>query len=339
MNKRRAIIILIAVVLITGVSCSGSRAPVFKHEFLMDTIVEITVACRDRELAEKAIAGAFDEIRRIENIMGPVGGKELLELNKTAFKKSFVLSNDLFYVIDKALQYGKLTAGAFDISVAPVLELWGFLGEEKEHSVPESRPMSMALKKVDYRNIALDKKRNTVFLRNQGMKLAIGGIAKGYAVGRAMDILKENGVKNAIVNAGGDVQVAGDKFGKPWSIGIKHPRKNKILTTMPFNGDKCIFTSGDYERCFFLDGRRYHHVIDPSTGYPADSSCISVTVICNDPVAADALATSILVLGPEKGMKLIEGLPETEAVIICKTEEGIKLEQSRNIAGEYEFKY
>jgi thiamine biosynthesis lipoprotein len=301
----------------------------------MGTVVEIIVADPHKNRAENAIEKAFSEIKRIENLADPIHGYELKRLNNNAGKRPVPVSEELFLIITKAVRYGKLTHGAFDISIAPVLELWGFLGEAKDFSIPESKALSAALHLVDYKDIVLNEHDKTVFFSKAGMKLTLAGIAKGYAVGRAISILQREGINDAIVNAGGDVQVIGDKYGNPWRIGIRHPRKSdEILNAINIKGNKCIFTSGDYERYFVVNNRRYHHIMDPSTGFPTNSSCISVSIICDDPVDADALATSVFVLGPERGMELIDRIPEVEAIMVCEKGKELTIKVSKNI-GHY----
>ncbi len=223
-------VLAIIQIILLAASC-GRREIVRRHEFLMGTMVEITVADRDGEKADRAITKAFDEIRRIEAIADPVEGKELLEVNNNAHKGPVVVSDELFFIIKKSLQYGRDTGGAFDISITPVLELWGFLREDEKYSVPEPAELSRALRKVDYRNIVLNDNNRTVLFRKRGIKLNLGSIAKGYAVERAIEVLKTEGIENALVNAGGDIEIMGSKFGKKWFIGVQHPRKPERLMT------------------------------------------------------------------------------------------------------------
>jgi thiamine biosynthesis lipoprotein len=301
----------------------------------MGTVVEITVADSNRARAKKAIEKAFGEIKRIDKFAGPVEGDEIKLLNMNAEKAPFPASKELFSIIGKSVRYSHLTGGAFDISVTPVLDLWGFLGPPSEFSIPEPTRLQSALKLVNYQNILLDPYNISIFLKKKRMKLTLGGIAKGYAVGRAISVLKKQGVNHAIVNAGGDIQIIGHKYGKPWRIGIRHPRnRDEILTTIYSKGNKCIFTSGDYERYFMVDNKRYHHIINPATGFPSNSACISVSIVCNDPIEADALATAVFVLGPEKGMELVESMPQVEVLIVYRKNNKTTIKRSKGFMGE-----
>ncbi len=323
---------VVAIFLLTNISCTDSNGVIIRRKFMMDTLVEIIVTDHNKDRAKRAIREAFSEMERIEAFTDPLKGSEITKINNHASDGPVVVSREFFEIIAKAIKFSRLTHGAFDITVAPVSRLWGFLGDETDFSIPESGALSKALSLVNYRDIVLDGKKTTVWFKRRGMKISLGGIAKGYAVGRAIAVLQREGIRNAIVNAGGDIEVIGDKYGNPWGIGVKHPREpGEIITAFKFKGEKCVFTSGDYEKYFMVNNKRYHHIIDPSTGFPADSSCISVTIVCDDPVDADALATGTFVLGPKKGLDLINSLPGVEAIMVCKTKNGLTIKQTKNI--------
>ncbi|MDH5175012.1 MAG: FAD:protein FMN transferase, partial [Elusimicrobiota bacterium] len=195
----------------------------------------------------------------------------------------------------------------------PLWKIWKFEGENLE--VPEKVEIERALKLVNYHKMIL--KSDKISFAEKGMGIDLGGIAKGYAVDAAVRVLKKENINSAMVNAGGDIYVLGRKQGKPWRIGIRHPRREgEILGTIEVE-DRAIVTSGDYERFFFSEGKRYHHIINPKTGYPADE-CQSVTIVAKETTFADGLATGIFVLGPSEGMALIESLEGVEGVIVSK---------------------
>ncbi|MDD5435603.1 MAG: FAD:protein FMN transferase, partial [Nitrospira sp.] len=220
---------------------------------------------------------------------------------------------DLFNVISASQRVSELSGGAFDISWAAMRRLWKFSkGEER---VPSSEEITRKLPLLNYKNIELNESKRSVFLEKEGMAIGLGGIAKGYSVDKAMDILVKQGIRNAIIKAGGDMRIQGTNEGSPWDIGIQHPRdKNKVLGELHLSNIS-VSTSGDYEHFFIKDGVLYHHIIDPKTGMPA-RGCMSVTILAPDTMTSDALSTAVFVLGPEKGMQLIRLLPGVEGIIV-----------------------
>jgi len=216
-------------------------------------------------------------------------------------------------LLEESVLLSELTKGSFDITIYPLWKIWKFEGESVE--MPDEEEIEKELQLVNYKNIIIENGKIKFIKRGIGIDL--GGIAKGYAVDAAIKVLKDKNINSAIVNAGGDMYVLGRKQGKPWRIGIRHPRREgEILGTIKVE-DKAIVTSGDYERFFFSGGKKYHHIINPKTGYPADE-CQSVTIVAKEATFADGLATGIFVLGPEEGMALIESLEGVEGVIVNK---------------------
>lgn len=280
----------------------------------MGTEIEITASAEDETLINTAVDKALKEMERIEKEMSEwQEGTPVSEINKKAGREAVPVSEELFKVMEAAQKISRLTDGAFDISWASFRGVWNF-AKGKEH-VPSRDEVSKRLPLINYKNIELDEKGKTVFLKKEGMAIGLGGIAKGYAVDRAMQILADSGVRNAIVKAGGDIRIQGNDEGKPWEIGIQHPReKGKLLARLPLTNIS-VSTSGDYERFFVRDGIIYHHIMDPKTGYPA-GGCQSVTILAPDTMTSDALSTAVFVLGPEKGMKLIKNLPGIEGIIV-----------------------
>ncbi len=293
-------------------------------EFLMDTVVEIKVYHRSKAEAEEAIDSSMEEMRRVEQKMSLfLPGSEVSRINEQALLKKAKgsllaegwtpVSDELFSLLGESVRLSELTKGCFDITIYPLWRIWKFEGENLE--VPDKEEIEKELQLVDYKNIVIENGKIKFVKKYMGIDL--GGIAKGYAVDAAVSVLKKKNITSAMVNAGGDMYVLGRKQGKPWRIGIRHSRREgEILGTIKVE-DKAIVTSGDYERFFFSEGKKYHHIINPKTGYPADE-CQSVTIVAEEATFADGLATGIFVLGPREGMALIENLEGVEGVIVNK---------------------
>ena len=291
-----------------------SSAGVFKKKsVVMGTDLEMIVSSTDEAKADKAFASVENEMKRIEDEMSEWKEKTFVSaINNNAGIRAVSVPSDLFKVIWAAVTVSKLTDGAFDITWASMRGVWDFSpGHER---VPSASEVKERLKLVDYRDIVLDEKKNTVFLKRKGMAIGLGAIAKGYAVDRATQILAKEGIRDSIVKAGGDMRVQGLDNGKPWEIGIKHPRKKELLAKFGLT-NVSVSTSGDYERFFIKDNVLYHHIIDPRTGFPARGA-MSVTVLAPDTMTSDALSTALFVLGPDKGLELANKLNGVEAIIV-----------------------
>jgi thiamine biosynthesis lipoprotein len=296
-------------------SCSSGRSMYQKSEPLMDTLVTVTVVSGSADQAGGAIQSAFSTIGKFgDRINFFSASSELSDINRNAGIRPVKVSPDTLDIIEKAIYISKKSGGAFDATVGPETSLWDFHKKIK----PSDEQIKKNLHLVNYRNIVIDKEKSTVFLREKGMLLDLGGIAKGYAADLAVADLKRNGITAGIVANAGDIRVFGSKpDGSPWNVGIENPRhendSDEIIAKVKLV-DEAISTSGDYQRYFILDGRRYHHLIDPATGYPA-YGCRSVSVITDSGAFTDAFSTAVFVLGPEKGMKLVRKLG-MDAVIV-----------------------
>ena len=226
-----------------------------------------------------------------------------------------VVAREVITVIQRAQQVARATGGAFDITVGAYRGLWKF-DEDKDGTVPDPADVAARLPLVGYRDVRVNLARNTVQLRRKGMRITLGGIAKGYAVDRAVKLLHRHGFKDFLLQAGGDLYISGRRGDRPWRVGVRDPRGD---ASTPFAlvelEDRTFSTSGDYERSVIVDGVRYHHILDPATGHPA-MRCRSVTVLARDAFTADAWSTALFVLGPEKGMALVEKRPDLEAVFV-----------------------
>lgn len=266
---------------------------------MMGTVCEIKVYARF--YPKKAINAAFAEMKRIESLANFYGSGDIAKINQG---EDILVSSDILNIIKESIKISEMTDGAFDITIAPVIELWNF----NTQKIPDKAKIDSALKLVNYKWIKLDGKK--VSFKKKGMKINLSGIAAGYAVDLAVDKLKSYGIKKGLVNCGGDIRVFGNKI---WKIGIKNPRADGIIKVLKLK-NKAVTTSGDYEKYFIKDGLRYSHILDPKTGYPS-KNCISVSVIADKCILADALATGIFVMPIEKSKKLLDSL-DIQAVII-----------------------
>lgn len=278
----------------------------------MGTIVELTLMEGDRERFDEAADAAFREIERLEALLSSYRpDSDVSRINRNAGKGAVPVSPDTFEVTKEALRIAGLTNGAFDPTVGALAGVWGPSGEKGV--VPPREEVERLLAFVDYRGVLLDEGGPWIGLAREGMSLNLGGVAKGYITGKAAEELKDRGVTKGIVRAGGDMVVFQDN-GAPFTIGIKHPRKEGLLGELYLENGTAP-TSGDYERFFEKDGIRYHHILDPRTGFPAKGTQ-GVTLAAQDPTTADALATGVFVMGPKKGMELIERLEGVEGLIV-----------------------
>ena len=316
-------------------SCSFQKEHIFrKSAFLMDTIVTITVVSRESEVADMAIDRAFAKIREIGKLCDFFShDSEVSRINRNAGISEVKVSAETIELLEKSLYVSGQTGGAFDVTIGPVEKLYDFHRKIR----PEEDDIRKNLPLVDYRNLIIDRQRSTVFLRKKGMLIDPGGITKGYAADKAEEVLRERGIKSGIVAVAGDVRTFGSKpDGKPWTIGIRNPRtrggEDDIMATLGLS-DLAISTSGDYERFFIEDGNRYHHLLDPRTGKPA-AGCKCVSIIANESSLADSFATGIFVLGPEKGIRVLEKLGFDGVIIDSR--DGIHV--TRGIRGKIEFK-
>jgi len=281
---------------------------------IMGTVINVELWHEDAAQADILIAAVMQEMRRIDRLMSTYKpDSELSQVNATAAIAPVAVSKELFALIRRALAYSEITHGAFDITYASAGRYYDYRTGGK----PTAEQLAEALPAIDYHHVRLDEANGTVAFTQPGVYIDLGGIAKGYAVDRGMDILRRGGIKNALISAGGDSLVIGKRWGRPWYIGIRDPRNKAGIVSMIPLEDAAISTSGDYERYFEEDGVRYHHILDPGTGKSTDS-VRSTSIIGNVATDTDALSTSVFVLGVDAGLELINSLPDTEAVIIDK---------------------
>jgi thiamine biosynthesis lipoprotein len=317
MRLKRDLLVILIVFAFLLPGCAKKPEQVSESAFLMGTYVKLTAygSEKDRETLKSAIL----RIEKIENILSVNReDSEVIQLNKQAGIAPFGVGNDTLYVAEKALFYAKFSGGRFDPSIGPVVKLWN-IGFENEH-VPDIDEIKSRLNLVDYSKVEIDTENRTVYLPKTGMLLDFGGIAKGFAADEAARILREGGIKSATVNLGGNILALGEKpDGSPWKIGVQNPfePRGDIMGTVLVK-DEAVVTSGDYERFFIKDNKRYHHILDPATGMPAYSGIKGVTIVTKLAIDADALSTSVFVMGPDEGVRFIENHNGIEGIIITQ---------------------
>ncbi len=294
---------------------------------LMGSRFEITVVAQNKTEGDQYIKMAIAEIDRIEKLISSWDpNSETSKINNAAGKNPVTISKELFDLIDRCLKISKLTDGAFDISYASMDRIWKFDGSMK--TMPSKEAIKESVSKVGFQNIILDKQNNSVFLKLPGMKIGFGAIGKGYAADKAKELLRKNNVPSGIINASGDMNTWGKQpDGSDWKVALTNPMdKNKGFGLLPVV-DKAVVTSGNYEKQVVFNGTTYSHIIDPRTGYPS-TGILSVTVFAPKAELADALATSVFVMGKETGLDRINQLQNVECIII--DEEG-NVFKSKNI--------
>jgi thiamine biosynthesis lipoprotein ApbE len=282
---------------------------------MMGTWAEITVYSQDVEAANRAIESALDTMTTVGNLMSPYNqDSEISEINRQTGKKSVRVSPPTFFVVQSALYYSEISDGAFDITISPLIRSWGFF--RKQGRIPPQEEINQQRALVNYKLIELDSEQRRIKLLKHGITLDLGGIAKGYAVDKAIEKLRSAKLENILVNLSGNMYAMGhSKDKEAWHIGIRHPRQKGDLLGFLELREEAIATSGDYEKFFIHAGKRYSHIINPHTGYPV-SDIASVTIIAPTAMAADALSTAVFVLGAEKGLQLIESEDGVEGIIV-----------------------
>ncbi|ACO86337.1 FAD:protein FMN transferase [Clostridium botulinum] len=295
---------------------SKSEEPVSRETYLMGTIINIKAYGKN---ADKAVQASVDKISDIENKMSlNISTSEINKINKNAGIAPVKVSKNTFDVVKASLIYSEKTKGSFDITVEPLVSLWG-IGTDKAR-IPSKDETSNALKLINYKDVIINEKESTVMLKRKGQAIDLGAIAKGYTADELKKVLLNYNVSSAFLSLGGNVYVLGNKPDKtPWKIGVQNPLEPRgdYLGIVSVS-DKSVVTSGNYERFFERNGKRYHHIFDTKTGYPAEKGLISVSIISDKSIDGDALSTSVYTLGLDEGKKLIESLNNVEAVFVTK---------------------
>lgn len=301
--------------------CSKNQEIITKTALKMDTVFQLEAY---GPKSNEAIDAAFSRLDEIEQMASTtIDSSDISKINQAAGKEYVQVHPEIIKMLETAVKYSNLSNGVFDITVGPLVNLWG-IGTDNER-VPADDEIKSKLPLVGYKNISIDDENNSVKLLTEGMAIDLGGIAKGFAADEVLKIYRKYNIKGGIISLGGSsIYTVGQKpDGAPWNVGIKHPRKDddKDYVGVISLSEQALSTSGDYERYFIKDGKRYHHILDPATGYPADNGVISVTIVvdsnipdCN--MIADILTKTVFVLGVDKGLKFIDSLQGVSCIAI-----------------------
>jgi thiamine biosynthesis lipoprotein len=317
----------IVVALALAVACRRGEPPAAKSQLVertgaaMGSELRLTAFTADRDAAERAFVEVFREFDRLDGLMSVWRpGSEVVQINAAAGERAVKAGVEVRDALRTARQISEWTGGKFDVTFGALSDLWKF-DHDQDNAIPDGAAVRARLPLIDYRQLVMDEAAGTVFVKRKGMRVHLGGIGKGYAVDRAVAMLRRAGLRDFLIQAGGDLYAAGMKDGRPWRLGINDPRgpSGRSFATVDLS-DGTFSTSGDYARSFVKDGVRYHHILDPATGQPA-RGCRSVTVVADSPLVADGLSTGVFILGPEEGMALVEKLPDVEAVIVTAKNE------------------
>jgi thiamine biosynthesis lipoprotein len=308
-------ILLLVMAAISGISSSAHAEWIGESRPMMGTEISVYLWHDDAAAGQAAVEAVFAEAVRIDNMMSTYKEDSILSaINRDAASSPVVAGDELYRLILRSLDISVLTRGAFDVTYDSVGQHYDF----RERRRPSAEIIEDELQSIDYRFIMMHPDTQSIEFAREGVRINLGGIAKGYTVEQGVDILRNLGIRHAIVTAGGDSRLLGDRRGKPWVVGVKDPRKDgEIAVRIPLEDD-AISTSGDYERFFDEDGIRYHHIIKPDTGLPADG-VHSATIVGPDAVITDALSTSVFVMGVDQGLRLIATLPDYEGIVIDAT--------------------
>ncbi|VYU18988.1 FAD:protein FMN transferase [Clostridium tertium] len=336
MSKRLAKITLSSLLLILSLglitSCSKNKAsqePLSKSEILMGTTVTVTLYdSNDSKILDKV----FNKVKELESTLSiNENGTLVDEINENAGIKPVKVDDDTYTLIEKGLEYSNLSNGLFDISVGPIVKLWSI--GLPEARVPSLEEIQAKLPLVNYKDVELNDSDKTVYLKNKGMMLDLGGIAKGYTADVISSILTDEGVESAIINLGGNIFTHGKKVnGSDWKIGIQDPfsERGGIIGTLT-TSNKSVVTSGIYERYIEEDGVRYHHILNPSTGYPYDNEIAGITIVSDKSIDGDALSTSVFAMGVEEGMKFVNSQSGIDAIFVTKDNKIYLTNEVKNI--------
>lgn len=295
----------------------GTRHRVAAEQLAMGSLLRLTAWTADEPAARAAFAAVFAEFDRLDGLLSVWRpGSDVLRLNAAAGRGAVPVHEDTRRVLEAARQVSEWTDGAFDVTFGALADVWRF-DHDQDDRVPTAAEIAARQPLVDYRQVRVDPGPGTAAIGRAGMRVHLGGIGKGYAVDRAIALLRQAGLSDFLIQAGGDLYVAGRDGERPWHLGIQDPRgpAEAVFATLDLT-DATLSTSGDYERFFERDGVRYHHILDPATGQPA-RGCRSVTIVSRTATVADGLSTGVFILGPDKGLALAERLPDVEALIVA----------------------
>lgn len=325
--NRRGLVLLIALLLLFSTLLatylySRRTREYASDQFLMDTLISIKVYGPDRELLRNAVTAAYTEMHRIAELADgfPQPGtaafrsSDVCRINQQAGIAPVQVDPDILAMLLLSKKYNELSEGTFDVTVGPLMDLWGFGGNNPH--VPSPDQIRTALTLVGSRDLILNQQQRTAYLSRVGMKLDLGAIAKGYATEKALQVLKKQGINKALIDAGGNIRVLGrNQHDTPWRIGIKDPRKSDGIVAILSLEDQSAVTSGDYYRYFEVGGKRYHHILDPRSGYPASEN-MAATAITADAGLADVLSTVFFVLPAHKALEIAARIAGSDIFLI-----------------------
>ncbi len=324
--------------------CSKQDKIYKESRIVMDTFCTITVVSPSQERAGEAIEAGFAEIKKLEGLLNYFSPEsEITAINRAAGNRPVKVSQETLEIVKKAVKTAYATDGAFDPTIAPVIKLWKFSRQTPNPSIPSRNIIKNALRLVNYKKVKINAADSEIYLEEKGMEIDLGGIAKGYAADRAVEVIRAKGIKSVLVAIAGDIKGVGLRPDmQPWKVGIQNPRPKDNKAEKPWEDifatlylrDKAISTSGDYQRFFIKDGKRYHHIINPKTGYPAESGLISVSVVAPEGYMADSLSTGILILGSDKGIALLESM-SIDGIIVDTNK---KIFLTKNLKGKINIK-
>lgn len=317
MKKTAKTLALLAATAVLFAACSTKAEPIRKTDFVLGTVCTISIY-DSKDKAEQAIEQSFRALKKLEQkLSANIPTSLISKINTQAHNTQIEMDTETTFIMQKALEYAEKSQGAFDPAIGALVKLWNIGTEEAK--IPSKEEIQALLSSADYKNIKITD--NRIKLINPDTRVDLGAIAKGYASDMVKNILTDNNVKKAIIDLGGNIYALGTRpTGEDWRIGIQDPRNNKgrYIAILKVS-NKAVVTSGDYERFFIKNNRRYHHILDPSTGYPAESGIISVSIISPSGIDADALSTTAFVLGAKKGLDFIEKYhKDTEAIFITE---------------------
>ncbi|MFC0278149.1 FAD:protein FMN transferase [Enterococcus devriesei] len=316
--------VFLGVLMILLTACGSSKPkinekPYEDKQFLMGTYVQIRIYDDDKKAALKP---AFDRVKELaDKITVNQKGSEIDAINAAAGEKPVKVTDDMYYLLKEAYKYSKDSQGGFDMAIGPITSMWriGFPDARK----PAQSEIDQALKLVNYHDVEFNDEDKTVYLKEKGMKLDLGAIAKGYITDEVIKVLKKNDVTTAIVDLGGNVYVLGhsprNDQKEDWTVGIQDPNqaRNVVLGSVP-ESNKSLVTSGIYERYLEVDGKTYHHLFNPKTGYPFDNDIAGVTIISKKSIDGDGLSTAVFSMGVKKGIAYVDTLKDTEAIFVTR---------------------
>jgi len=316
---RRIVIVAVMAALAAACQLSAPQAALFEQDRIaMGSSLRVSIWTTDRDRATNAIDSVYAEFERLEDALSVWRpGSDVQRLNAAAGKGPLPVGSDLLQVLEEAEKANRLTLGKFDITFGALADIWKF-DHDQDDRVPTHEEIAARLPLIDHAAVRFDRAAGTAEIVRPGVRVHLGGIGKGYAVDRAVALLRNAGFSDFLIQAGGDLYASGRRGDRPWRVGLYDPRgtDGETFATIELH-DETFSTSGDYERFFIKDGVRYHHLLDPATGEPA-RLCRSVTILAHSALTADWASTGVFIMGPEAGMALVESLPDVEAVIVTE---------------------